>query len=253
VSRFDEYQNRYNSVSLERSSKGVLMARLHTNNGPFVMGRKAHNELADVFFDIAADRDNRVVVLTGTGAAFNDQLDNVSLKDDKVTAKGWDHVRWAAERILTGILDIDVPVIAAINGPLTIHPCWPFVADVVLCAENTIIQDSTHFMAGRVPGDGNNIIWEMLLGPNRARYFLLMGQQISAQEALSLGLVGEVLPLDELLDRALFIADKFADVTDMALRATRRAITLELRRRVRNDLSHGLAIEALAYIDNPPV
>jgi enoyl-CoA hydratase/carnithine racemase len=217
------------------------------------MTRPAHNELSQVFYDIAADRDNRVVVLTGTGAVFNDRVDTQSLSGDKTTAHGWDHVGWSAERILLGILDVDVPVIAAINGPLTIHPCWPFVADVMLCSEDTVIQDTTHFPAGRVPGDGNNVIWEMLLGPNRSRYFLLTGQQISAQEALSLGLVSEVLPLENLHERALEFANKFAELGDVTLRATRRALTFELRRRVRADIGHGLAIEGLAYLDDPPV
>jgi enoyl-CoA hydratase/carnithine racemase len=206
-----------------------------------------------VFYDIAADRANRVVVVTGTGASFSDQLDTQGLAGDKTTARGWDHVAWSAERIVTGILDVDVPVITAINGPLTIFPCWPFAGDVMLCSEDTVIQDSTHFVAGRVPGDGNNIMWEMLMGPNRSRYFLLTGQRISAQEALSLGLVNEVLPRESLLDRALEFANKFAGVGDVTLRATRRALTFELRRRVRADIGHGLAIEGLAYIDNPPV
>lgn len=249
----DDYQSRYESISLERSPNGVLLVRLHTDGGPFVMTRPAHNELSQVFHDIAADRANRVVVLTGTGDSFSDLLDTEGLSGDKTTARGWDHVAWSAERILTGIMDVDVPVITAINGPLTIHPCWPFVADVMLCAEDAVIQDSTHFAAGRVPGDGNNIIWEMLMGLNRSRYFLLTGQRISAQEALSLGLVNEVLPREDLLDRAMEFANKFAEIGDVTLRATRRALTFELRRRVRADIGHGLAIEGLAYIDNPPV
>jgi enoyl-CoA hydratase/carnithine racemase len=253
VLTLDDYQSRYESISLERASNGVLLVRLHTDGGPFVMTRQAHNELSQVFYDIAADRDNRVVVLTGTGTAFNDQLDTQNLSGDKTTPRGWDHVGWSAERIVTGILDVDVPVISAINGPLTIFPCWPFVSDVMLCSEDTVVQDSTHFAAGRVPGDGNNIIWEMLMGPNRSRYFLLTGQRISAQEALSLGLVNEVLPLEELLPRALEFADKFAEIGDVTLRATRRALTFELRRRVRADIGHGLAIEGLAYLDNPPL
>jgi enoyl-CoA hydratase/carnithine racemase len=253
VLTLDDYQGRYTSISLERSSNGVLLVRLHTDGGPFVMTRDAHNELSQVFYDIAADRANRVVVLTGTGNSFSHLIDTDGLKGDKTTPSGWDHVSWSAERIVVGSLDIDVPLITAINGPLTVFPCWPFAGDVMLCSEDTVIQDSTHFIAGRVPGDGNNIIFEMLLGPVRARYFLLTGQRISAQEALSLGLVNEVLPADALLPRAMELANSFAEIGDVTLRATRRALTFEMRRRVRADIGHGLAIEGLAYIDNPPV
>jgi enoyl-CoA hydratase/carnithine racemase len=72
----------------------------------------------------------------------------------------------------------------------------PLLADIVLCAEDIIIQHAAHFVNGVVPGDGMNVFMPLLMGFNRGRYMLLTGQKIGAAEALSLGLVNEVMPRD---------------------------------------------------------
>ena len=78
--------------------------------------------------------------------------------------------------------------------------------DIVLCSDNATLKDA-HWAGGVVPGDGCEILFRHLLGPNRSRYFLWMVQEIGAQEALRLGLVGEVLPRERLVDRAWEIAE----------------------------------------------
>jgi enoyl-CoA hydratase/carnithine racemase len=90
----------------------------------------------------------------------------------------------------------------------------------------------------------------MLLGPNRARYFLLTGQELSAQQALDLGVVNEVLPADRLMARARELAGNLAKLRPMTLHATRRALTVELRRRLNDEVHYGLSMEALAALDN---
>ena len=87
-----------------------------------------------------------------------------------------------------------VPVISAVNGPCSIHAEVPLLSDIVLASETAYFQDLAHFPRGLVPGDGSHVLWPMLVGPNRARSMLLMGKQLSAQEALEWGVVAEVLP-----------------------------------------------------------
>ena len=89
------------------------------------------------------------------------------------------------------------------------------------------------------------MIWPYLMGPVRAKYFLQMGQQISAEEALRLGFVNEVMPLPDLMPRAWEIARMFASRPTLGLRYTRAVINMELRRLLQEHLSHGLAIEGL--------
>ena len=72
-------------------------------------------------------------------------------------------------------LNIEVPVISAVNGPAWRHSELPLLADIVLAADTAQFQDSAHFTGGLVPGDGMHIVYPLLLGVNRARYFLLTG------------------------------------------------------------------------------
>ncbi|MFX8645056.1 enoyl-CoA hydratase/isomerase family protein, partial [Acinetobacter baumannii] len=83
------------------------------------------------------------------------------------------------------------------------HPEIPVLGDIVVASETTIFQDAPHFIGGIVPGDGAHVVWTHLLGPNRGRYFLLMGQEIGAAQALDYGIVSEVLPHDAVLGRAM--------------------------------------------------
>ena len=101
-------------------------------------------------------------------------------------------------------------MIAAINGPALRHSELPLLCDIVLASETAEFQDSAHFPTGLVPGDGMHIVYPLLLGPNRGRYFLLTGQSIPARQAQELGLVGEVLPKDKVLARAWELAEQLA-------------------------------------------
>jgi len=89
-------------------------------------------------------------------------------------------------------------MISAINDPALRHSELPLLCDIVLAAEEVTFQDSRHFVNGLIPGDGMHIVYPLLMGMNRGRYFLLAGQTLSAKEAQDLGLVNEVLPGSEL-------------------------------------------------------
>jgi len=103
-----------------------------------------------------------------------------------------------------------------------------------------------------VPGDGVHIVWPLVLGVNRGRYFLLTGQKISAQEALTLGVVNEVLPRDGVLPRAWELAEHIAKRPTLAIRYARVAMTQTLKRMMLDDLGYGLALEGLGAGEHWP-
>ena len=247
--KFENYRNKYQNISMSRDN-GVLLLQLSTNGGPFIWSALAHRELGYCFTDIADDRDNRVVVLTGTGASWCDEIDAGSFTLS--TAGEWDMIRFEGRRLLRNLLDIEVPVISAINGPARIHPEIPVMSDIVIASDTAVFQDAPHFMSGIVPGDGAHIIWPHILGPNRGRYFLIMGQEINAQDALTLGIVNEVHPHGAVLGRALEIARMIAAKPPLSGRCTRIALTQRYKRLLDEGLEFGLAIEALAAIDQLP-
>jgi enoyl-CoA hydratase/carnithine racemase len=247
--QLEDYSTRYRTIRFERSA-GVLEMTIHTRGGEARWGTSAHGlhaELGNAFLDLSRDPENKVVVLTGTGDSFIAEMDTEERAPEASLADMWDRIYGEGIALLDNLLGIPVPVIAAVNGPALIHAELAVLSDIVLAAEHAEFADLAHFERA-VPGDGVHTVWPMLLGPNRGRYFLLTGQRLSAREALDLGVVAEVLPADRLLPRAREHAHNLARQPRRLLRHTRTVLVRHLRRRLREDLDVGLAVEALAMI-----
>ena len=253
--RFAEYKDAYANYRFELTDDGILFMQCHTDGGPLHWEWSSHDAMADAFADIAGDREIKVVLHTGTGDTYNaswgrpvtesgaplynayNDLDGVAIMDEK---------SWYGRMLLENLLAVDVPMVAAVNGPCTMHSEVPLMMDIVLASEDAYFQDLSHFPRGMVPGDGQHVVWEALVGPSRARYFLLMGYQLGAQEAREWGVVHEVLPKDQLLDRAWDIARMLALRPPIALRNTRHLLVQNLKRAFLNELDHGLQAEMWA-------
>ena len=160
----------------------------------------------------------------------------------------WGELGWESKHLIFNMLAIDTPMIAAINGPVLRHAELPVMCDIVLATETVCFQDSAHFTGGLVPGDGMHVVFPMVMGLNRGRYFLLTGQSISAAEAKEIGVVNEVLPRDELLPRAWEHARNIMKLPELNRRYTRILITEMLRRQMNDILPYGLALEGLALV-----
>ena len=200
------------------------------------------------FRDIAADPENRVLIITGTGDSFIATMDSEEPAPEPSLGAMWRRIYQEGVDLLENLLAIPVPVIAAVNGPALIHAEIAVLSDIVLAADHSEFADLAHIPGGAVPGDGVQTVWPMLLGPNRGRYFLLTGQRLSAAEALRLGVVAEVLPAEQLLARTGELAHQLAVLPVETLRHTRRLLTRHLRQRLRDELEMGLAVEALAML-----
>lgn len=243
-----DYFARYENLALTRSDSGVLTVRFHTDGGPILFTGKAHREFPRALAEIGADRDNRVVVLTGTGDAFMDRIDGPSL-GDITTPRGWDPIFWEGRRVLTALLDLEMPLVAAVNGPATVHAEYAVLADIVVAARTATFADLPHLAFGIVPGDGVQVVWEELLGANRGRHFLLTGRTLDAAQALDLGVVAEVVPAGAALDRAQAIAEELARKPTLFLRYTSLALRQRLRRLLEDAVPYGMALEGLTAAD----
>ena len=234
----------YESIAITHRD-GVTQLRLHTDHGPLQWNATAHRELGDALAEVAGDRKTKVVIVTGTGGVFCTHLDGESFAGTEHAQVTW----WEGKRIVKGLLDLDVLVIGAINGPAFIHGEVPLLADVVIAADTTVFADRLHFTLGAVPGDGGHLIWPFLLGPRRGKYFLLTGQEIGADEALHLGVVNEVVAPDQLSERAWEIALQWATKPLPLLRYTREALNIFEREHLLspNGLGHGLAVEISGF------
>lgn len=237
----DEYRDRYPNVRITRED-GVLEVRLHTDGGPLAWSAAAHRDLGILFGQIRADRENRVVLLSGTGDVFCDTVDHETFADLR-----WEQIWSEGKRLLQSLVDIEVPVVGVVNGPATIHAELVAVSDIVVAVDHAVLADKAHFVNGAVPSDGVHLIWPHLLGPNRGRHFLLTGRELSAEEALGLGVVAEVVPATGAYARGLEIARSLAVHSSRVLRYTREAFAGEWRELLHgSSLSNGLGLEGLA-------
>jgi enoyl-CoA hydratase/carnithine racemase len=253
--RFAEYKDSYANYKFELSDDGVLFMQCHTDGGPLHWEWSSHDAMSDAFADVAGDREIKVVIHTGTGDTYNHSWgrpvteSGAPLYNAYADAEGvsiMDEKSWYGRMLLENLLAVDVPMIAAVNGPCSMHSEVPLLMDIVLASEDAWFQDLSHFPRGMVPGDGQHVVWDALVGPSRARYLLLMGSQLTAHEAREWGVVHEVLPKDALLDRAWEIAHQLAMRPPIALRNTRHLMVQNLKRAFLDELDHGLQAEMWA-------
>ena len=244
MTRFTNYHDSFPNARLARSDNGVLEVKLHTNGGKLVFNGYTHEQFVDLFHAIGADRENRVVILTGSGDAFMDSITQDGF--DFLTPLGYDKIYREGKKVLMNILDIEVPMITALNGPVLLHSEYALLTDIVLATPETVFQDWPHPEFGIVPGDGMHLVWPEVIGSIRGRYFLLTQQKLDAETAKDWGVVNEIVPADRLLARAHEIADGIAKMPPLTSSYTRIALTQRLRRLIDEGTGHGLALEGIS-------
>jgi enoyl-CoA hydratase/carnithine racemase len=247
MSRFDAYRDSFPNARLTRSKTGVLEVALHTDGGTLVFNGHTHEQFVDLFHTVASDADNRVVILTGSGAAFMESISPEGF--DFFSPQGYDKIYREGKKVLMNLLDIEAPVIAAVNGPVRLHSEYIPLSDIVLATPSTVFQDKPHFEFGIVPGDGVHVVWQEVIGTVRGRYFILTRQELDAQTAKEWGAVNEIVPADKLLFRAREIAEALAKLPPLTTRYTRIALTQKLRRIIDEGVGYGLALEGISAAD----
>jgi len=244
MSGFDAYRASFSNARLTRSKSGVLEVALHTDGGTLVFNGHTHEQFVDLFHAIGSDSDNRVVILTGSGNAFMETISPEGF--DFFTPRGYDKIYREGRKVLMNILDIEAPLIAAVNGPARLHSEFVLLADIILATPSTVFQDKPHFAFGIVPGDGVHLLWQETIGPIRGRYFILTGQELDAQTAKEWGAVNEIVADDKLLPRAREIAEGLAKLPSLTTKYTRIALTQKLRRIIDEGVTLGLALEGIS-------
>jgi enoyl-CoA hydratase/carnithine racemase len=247
MSRLVAYRDSFPNARLTRSKTGVLEVALHTDNGTLVFNGHTHEQFVDLFHAIGSDPENRVVILTGSGDAFMETISPDGF--DFFTPRGYDKIYREGRKVLMNILDIEAPLIAAVNGPARLHSEYVLLADIVLASPSTVFQDKPHFEFGIVPGDGVHLLWQEVIGTVRGRYFILTRQELDAQTAKEWGAVNEIVPADKLLARAREIAEGLAKLPPLTTRYTRVALTQKLRRIMDEGVGYGLALEGISAAD----
>ena len=178
---------------------------------------------------INADPDIRCAILTGAGKAFSAGGNVKSMREgsDGFDAPGThlrERYRKGIHRIVRAVWEIDVPLIAAVNGPaIGLGNDVACLADMRIASE-TAIFGATFLKIGLIPGDGGAWLLPKVIGMARASELLYTGGTIDAPTALDWGLVNSVVPADKLMDEARALAEKVAGQPPHSLRMTKRLL-----------------------------
>ena len=234
--------SQYQHIVIEINDGVALL----TINRPEVMNAtnaKLHNELSRVWLDLGQDPEVRVTVITGAGNAFSaggdfELIENTIGNADLVAA-----TMQEASDIVHNMINLDKPVISAINGvAVGAGLAVAMLADISIAAEDARITDG-HVRLGVAAGDHASVIWPLLCGMAKAKYYLLTCDSLDGKEAERIGLVNKALPDDELMPHALAMAGRLATGPIQSIRAIKRAV----RAGQSSDLSTSLDIGASNY------
>ncbi|WP_420606469.1 enoyl-CoA hydratase/isomerase family protein [Novosphingopyxis sp.] len=205
-----------------------------------------HKELERIWAVIDADPDVDAVIVTGAGRAFSSGGDIKKMRDRAGTEEGLHHalsIPAGNRRIMHGILDLQQPVIAAVNGDVTgLGATIALLCDAMIIAEDARIGD-THVVAGLVAGDGGAVVWPLMVGPQRAKEFLMTGKLITGAEAVASGLGNAAVPADQVIDEARAMAGRMLRHPKWAVRWTKLAINKQIRQQLNLVLDAGLGYE----------
>ena len=243
--KLEDYKKTYSEhMSFERKN-GILQVRLHTKGGPVKWSFEMHQAMAEAWATIGHDPENEILILTSTDPYWIGEFETSSFREaeDNPDKNVIFNDTWhdASKIVENFINDIDIPTIAAINGP-GLHWENAFMSDITLCTPDFILRDD-HFGDATVPGDAQSLIIQAICGLKRGNYMMFMVNGVDAKTCLDWGLVNEILPNDKLLPRAWEIAEQIMKQPRIIRRLTHQLAVRPWKRILHNDFSFQLGLE----------
>ncbi len=236
----------YQHLLVEKKDGVALL----TMNRPEVLNAtnfRLHNELSRIWLDLGADPEVRAAVITGSGNAFSAGGDFEMIEQTIGNAEAVAGTMQEAGDIVHNMINLDKPVISAINGvAMGAGLAVALLADISIASENARITDG-HIRLGVAAGDHATVIWPLLCGMAKAKYYLLTCDFLDGREAERIGLVSKAVPAGELMSTAMDVAHKLAAGPQPAIRWTKRALSQWLRQAALNSFDYSLALEMMGF------
>jgi len=220
---------KYRHLLCEHVGERVLQITLNRPERLNATNEVLHHELVQVWLDVEDDDDVSVVILTGAGRAFSaggdfEMLER-NINDPATRARNWK----SASKLVYNIINCSKPIISAIHGPVVgAGLAAALLADISIAARSAKIIDG-HTRLGVAAGDHAAIIWPLLCGMAKAKYYLLTCEPIDGETAEKLGLVSLVVDDDQLQATAVKVANRLVEGAPTAIRWTKYAMNNWLR------------------------
>ncbi|WP_332667555.1 enoyl-CoA hydratase/isomerase family protein [Aeromicrobium sp.] len=208
-------------ILVERKPNGVLLITLNRPEQLNSLTMPMFDHMTDIWVDVDRDPETKVAVITGAGRGFCTGMD---VRQPDPTLDEAIALMEGERRRILNLLNMDKPLISAINGPAV---GWGLsmglLADISVAADDALLRDG-HTRVGVVAGDHSSLIWPLLVGMAKAKYYQLTSASLTGAEAERIGLVSLVEPKEAVLERALQIADDLAQGSQQAIRWTKRSL-----------------------------
>ncbi len=214
-------------------------------------GNTAAPEFVDACARITADNRVKAVIVTGAGPVFSSGGNVKDMRrffdDDIAPAAIRDWYRQGIQRITLSLYNLDVPTIAAVNGPAIGAGCdLACMCDIRIAAESASFAES-FIRVGIVPGDGGAFLLPRAVGLSKAAEMSFTGDAIDASDALSCGLVSRVVPDAKLMDEARALAARIARNPGPTLRMTKRLLREGQHAKIDTLLEMSAGFQAIAH------
>jgi enoyl-CoA hydratase len=219
----------FDRLQVEPIEDGILRIVLSTPAKLNAVDTEMHTQLANVWTEVDRDTDTRVAIVTGAGEGFSSggDLDLVEAMADDFALRA--RVLREARDLVYNIINCSKPIVSAIHGPAVgAGLVVGLLADVSLAARSARIIDG-HTRLGVAAGDHAAIVWPLLCGLAKAKYYLLLCETVTGEEAERIGLVSLCVDDDDLDAAALRVARKLARGSQSAIRWTKYALNNWLR------------------------
>jgi enoyl-CoA hydratase len=238
-------------IHVERDGH-LLIASIDRPDSPLnPVNAQLHHDLGQLLRELKTESEARAVVLTGVGTAFSAGGDFDWFSELR-TVEAVHHLRREAKQIIWDLLDVEIPILCAMNGPAVgLAASIALLCDMVIMSHTAMIADP-HVTVGLVAGDGGAAIWPLLLGPLAAKRHLMLGDPLTANDALRCGIATEVCAPEELSERSLHWARRLAASAPLAVQGTKAAVNQQIKQALLTsfDLSTALEIPCLLSEDH---
>jgi len=222
----------FDRLLFDRPAPHVLRVTINNPDKMNALDGALHHQLATVWAQIDADPETRVTIVTGAGRAFcaGGAIDEMPIDTPsdpgRVFARGFR----GAKDLVTSIINARKPIVSAINGPAVgAGLAIALLADIPIAAKTAKLIDG-HLRIGVTPGDHAAMIWPLLCGMAKSKYFLMTNETLTGEEAEQCNLVALAVDADELEARSIEVATKLANVAPTALQMTKYVLNHWLRR-----------------------
>ena len=236
----------FRHLTFESKPNGVLLVTINRPEVLNAANARLHWEFTQIWPVVDADPKTRVVVVTGAGKAFSAGGDLSLVEDMAGNPDALSRTMREASDLVYNMINLDKPVVSAINGvAVGAGLVVALMADVSIISETARFTDG-HTRLGVAAGDHAAIIWPLLCGMAKAKYYLLTADFIDGREAERIGLVTMCVPPDQVMSKALDVADRLARGSQISIQWTKRALNNWLRQ-AGPIFDQSLALEMLSF------